>query len=82
MIDTADVSAAIERDNYIATSGATEGNLVRATVDARTDMQSAAEFEDMVVRQVGEERVRLGDVADVELSAETNQLKTQFQLNQ
>ena len=75
-VTATDVSAAIERDNYIATSGATEGNLVRATVDARTDMQSAAEFEDMVVRQVGEERVRLGDVADVELSAETNQLKT------
>ncbi len=72
-----DVNAAIQRDNYISTSGTTEGNLVRATVDARTDMQSAADFEELIVRQVGEERVRLGDVADVELSAETNQLKTQ-----
>ncbi len=71
-----DVNDAIQRDNFISTSGTTEGNLVRATVDARTDMQSAADFEALVVRQVGEERVRLGDVADVELSAETNQLKT------
>ncbi len=71
-----DVNDAIQRDNYISTSGTTEGNLVRATVDARTDMQSAADFEALVVRQAGEERVRLGDVADVELSAETNQLKT------
>ncbi len=71
-----DVSTAIQRDNFISTSGTTEGNLVRATVDARTDMQTAADFEALVVRQVGEERVRLGDVADVELSAETNQLKT------
>jgi len=72
-----DVNAAIQRDNYISTSGTTEGNLVRATVDARTDMKSAADFEELIVRQAGEERVRLGDVADVELSAETNQLRTE-----
>ena len=75
-VTATDVSDAIERDNYISTSGSTEGNLVRATVDARTDMKSAAEFEDLVVRQVGEERVRLGDVADVELAAENTQIKT------
>ncbi|MBP6725293.1 MAG: efflux RND transporter permease subunit, partial [Halioglobus sp.] len=72
-----DINAAIQRDNYISTSGTTEGNLVRATVDARTDMKSAADFEELIVRQVGEERVRLGDVADVELSAETDQLRTE-----
>jgi multidrug efflux pump len=75
-VTASDVKDAIERDNYIATSGATEGNLVRATVDARTDMKSTQDFEELVVRQMDEERVRLGDVADVELSAETTQLKT------
>ena len=75
-VTTSDIREAIQRDNYIATSGATEGNLVRATVDARTDMKSVEDFEELVVRQVDEERVRLGDVADVELSAETAQLKT------
>ncbi len=75
-VTATDVSNAISRDNYISTSGATEGNLVRATVDARTDMKSEADFEELVVRQVGEDRVRLGDVADVELSAETTQFRT------
>jgi multidrug efflux pump len=75
-VTATDVSEAIQRDNYITTSGSTEGNLVRATVDARTDMKSAGDFEQMVVRQMGEERVRLGDVADVELAAESTQLKT------
>jgi len=75
-VTATDVSDAIERDNYISTSGATEGGLVRATIDARTDMKSVADFKKLVVRQVGEERVRLGDVADVELAAETSQLKT------
>lgn len=75
-VTATDVIAAIQRDNYIATSGATEGTLVRATVDARTDMQSESDFEAMVVRQDGEERVRLGDVANVELSAATTQMKS------
>jgi hydrophobe/amphiphile efflux-1 (HAE1) family protein len=75
-VTATDVSDAIQRDNYVATSGATEGNLVRATVDARTDMTTPEDFEELVVRQVGEERVRLGDVADVEMSGETTQLKT------
>lgn len=75
-VTAADVSDAIQRDNFISTTGATEGNLVRATVDARTDMQTAADFEALVVRQLGEDRVRLGDVADVELSAEDSQIRT------
>jgi hydrophobe/amphiphile efflux-1 (HAE1) family protein len=75
-VTATEVSAAIERDNFIATAGSTEGGLVRATVDARTDMHTAEDFENLVVRQVGEERVRLGDIADVELSAESTELKT------
>jgi len=75
-VTATDVNDAVSRDNYISTSGSTEGSLVRATVDARTDLNTVEDFEAMVVRQVGEERVRLGDVADIELSAETTQLKT------
>lgn len=75
-VTASDVRDAIQRDNFITTSGSTEGNLVRASVDARTDMKSAQDFEELIVRQMDEERVRLGDVADVKLSAETTQLKT------
>ena len=75
-VTATEVSDAIERDNFIATAGSTEGGLVRAAVDARTDMQTAEDFENLVVRQVGEERVRLGDIADVEMSAESTELKT------
>ncbi len=71
-----DVVNAISRDNYISTAGATEGHLVRATVDARTDMQDPEEFAALVIRQSGSQRVRLGDVADVELSAESTQFSS------
>ena len=75
-VTATDISDAIQRDNYIATAGATEGGLVRATVDARTDMQSPEAFMNLVVRQNGDERVRLGDVAEVAFSAEDTQVRT------
>jgi multidrug efflux pump len=75
-ITATDVNAAISRDNYISAAGTTEGQWVRVTVDARTDLQTPEQFAELVVRQVGDERVRLGDVADVEMAAETTQMKS------
>jgi multidrug efflux pump len=75
-VTATDINEAIQRDNFIATAGSTEGGLVRASVDARTDMQTPEEFAGLVVRQDGEERVRLGDVASVEFSAESTQVRT------
>ena len=72
-VTAADVSEAVRRDNFISTAGATEGNLVRINVDARTDMQTVEDFERLVVRQAGDRQVRLSDVAEVELAAENNQ---------
>ncbi|MBW2142937.1 MAG: efflux RND transporter permease subunit, partial [Deltaproteobacteria bacterium] len=65
-----DVRNAIQRENYISAAGTTEGNLVRTSVDAQTDMEDPAEFANIVVRQAGDLRVCLGDVADLELSSE------------
>ncbi len=72
-VTAADVSEAVRRDNFISTAGATEGNLVRISVDARTDMQTVEDFERLVVRQEDDRQVRLLEVADVELAAENNQ---------
>lgn len=66
-----DVSHAIRRENYISAAGTTRGQLVRASVDAETDVQSPDKFADIVVRQTGEQRVRLGDIARVELARST-----------
>jgi multidrug efflux pump len=71
-----DVNAAIRRDNYLATTGATEGELVRVEVDARTDMQTPEAFARLTVRLNGDERVRLGDVATVELASQNSQFRS------
>jgi multidrug efflux pump len=70
-VTSTDVSDAIRRDNYISAAGTTRGELVRASVDARTDVQDPEEFATIVVRQNGDQRVQLGDVAKVELASET-----------
>ncbi|HEY7776455.1 MAG TPA: efflux RND transporter permease subunit, partial [Kineobactrum sp.] len=75
-ITASDIHSAISRDNYISAAGSTEGALVRATVDARTDMQTPEAFAALTVRQQGDRRVQLGDVATIALAEENTQFKS------
>lgn len=70
-VTATDINAAIRRDNFISAAGTTRGELVRASVDAETDVQDPAEFASIVMRQEGDQRVTLGDVADIELASST-----------
>ncbi|MEQ8994421.1 MAG: efflux RND transporter permease subunit, partial [Pseudomonadales bacterium] len=70
-VTAADVDAAVRRDNFISAAGTTRGELVRASVDAETDLENPDRFAAIVVRQEGDRRVTLGDVATVELGSET-----------
>ena len=64
-----DINDAIRRDNYLSAAGTTRGELVQASVYAATDMQGPQQFAEIVVRQDGDQRVLLGDVAEVELAS-------------
>ncbi len=64
-----DVTDAIREQNYLSAAGTTRGELVRASVDAETDMQRPEDFAAIVVRQDGERRVTLQDVAELELAS-------------
>ena len=75
-VTASDINTAIRRDNVISTAGATEGEWVRVMVDALTGMQTAQEFRSLVVRQDADRQVRLGDVAEVELAAENDQMRS------
>lgn len=70
-VTATDVNRAIRRDNYISAAGTTRSELVRASVDAETDVQDPDKFGAIVVRQDGDQRVRLADVATMELASET-----------
>ncbi len=65
-----EVHSRIRSQNVLSAVGEAKGNYVRIGLSARTDLRSAEEFKQLVLRSSGETVVRLGDVADVVLGAE------------
>jgi multidrug efflux pump len=64
------VRQALAQNNYLAAVGQTKGSLVQVNLTANTDLRSAREFQQLVIRERDGATVRLGDVADVVLGAE------------
>jgi multidrug efflux pump len=65
------VRQALASNNYLAAVGQTKGSLVQMNLTASTDLKSVEEFKKLVVKRQGDTLVRLSDVADVVLGAET-----------
>src|SRR3954469_16586555 len=70
-VSPAQVSAAMGANNYLAAVGQTKGALIQVNVTAETDLRSVDEFKKLVIRAQNGALVRLSDVADVELGADT-----------
>ncbi len=70
-VSPAQVRAALAANNYLAAVGQTKGALVQVNLTAATDLKSVQEFKHLVIRQSGGTLVRLEDVADVVLGADT-----------
>jgi multidrug efflux pump len=69
-VSPAQVRQALAANNYLAAVGQTKGSLVQVNLTANTDLRSAKEFRELVVRKKDGAVVRLGDIADVVLGAE------------
>jgi multidrug efflux pump len=65
-----EVYSRIREQNVLAAVGETKGNYVRIGLSAQTDLRSAEQFRQLVLRADGDAVVRLGDIADVVLGAE------------
>ncbi|MBX3193240.1 MAG: efflux RND transporter permease subunit, partial [Labilithrix sp.] len=65
------VRQALGANNYLSAVGQTKGALVQVNLTASTDLRSVEEFRRLVVKHNGDALVRLADVADVQLGAET-----------
>ncbi|MDB4997219.1 MAG: multidrug efflux transporter, partial [Myxococcaceae bacterium] len=70
-VTPSDVRQALATNNVLAAVGQTKGALVQMNLTAKTDLRTAEEFKKLVIRQEKGTLVRLGDVADVVLGAET-----------
>src|SRR5438270_619469 len=77
-ISPTDVRNALTRNNYLAAVGSTKGSLLQVNLTANTDLHTADQFKQLVVRQDKGTLVRLGDIADVVLGAEDYNTEVRF----
>jgi multidrug efflux pump len=69
-VSPSDVHDALTRNNYLSAIGATKGSMVSVNLVANTDLRTAEEFRQLVVKHDSGVVVRLGEIADVVLGAE------------
>ncbi len=77
-VSPAQIRAALSRNNYQAAVGQTKGSLVQVNLTTNTDLKSVAEFEQLPIRERDGAIVRLADVADVVLGAESYDAAVSF----
>jgi len=65
------VHDALANNNYLSALGRTKGSMVSVNLVANTDLRTAADFRNLVVKEDKGTIVRLGEIADVVLGAET-----------
>ncbi len=70
-ISPSEVRAALASNNYLSAIGSTKGSMISVNLVANTDLSSAEEFRQLVIRERDGVIVRLEDVANVVLGAES-----------
>ncbi|MCR6655449.1 MAG: efflux RND transporter permease subunit [Opitutus sp.] len=77
-LGAADVRAALASQNYLSAVGQTKGSMISVYLTAQTDLHSAEEFRQIIIREQDGELVRLGDIANVVLGAEDYNASVKF----
>ena len=72
------IRLALANNNFLSAVGRTKGSLIQVNLTANTNLRSVEEFRNLVLRQSGDQFVRLRDVADVELGAEDYDSEVRF----
>jgi len=73
-----EVLAALQSNNYLAAIGRTKGTMIAVNLIANTDLKTVDEFQQLVIQQRNGAIVRLGDVADINLGAESYEEDVRF----
>ncbi len=77
-LTASDVSKALADNDYISAVGSTKGQMVQVTLTSTTNLHSLEDFRNLVVKQVGGSNIRLGDVAQVSLGADSYESRVAF----
>ena len=77
-ISASQVRDALSQNNYLSALGQTKGSMVSVNLVANTDLKTPQEFSALVVKNDGNDVVRLGDIADVQLGSENYDQDVRF----
>jgi multidrug efflux pump len=77
-ISASAVHDALAHNNYLSALGSTKGSMVSVNLVANTDLRTAEEFKQLVVKNNNGVVVRLGDIADVVLGAQNYDSEVRF----
>jgi len=77
-ISPSQVWGALAANNYLSALGRTKGSMTAVNLVANTNLKSVDDFKQLVVKQEGGNVVRLSDIADVVLGAETYDQEVRF----
>ncbi|MFL9932777.1 efflux RND transporter permease subunit [Paraburkholderia sp. RL18-103-BIB-C] len=77
-VTAADVFTALGNNNYLATLGTTKGQMVSIDLNAGTDLHTVDDFRQLAVKQKNGAIVRLEDVANVVLGADSYDFNVAF----
>jgi len=77
-INPDEIRNVLRKNNFLSAVGQTKGSLVQINLTANTDLKSVDEFRNLVVRNTGDQLIRLSDVADVVLGAEDYNSEVRF----
>ena len=65
------VRDALAKNNFLSAIGNTKGTMVTVNMVANTDLRSKEDFAKLVIKKEGDTLVRLSDISDIELGAES-----------
>ncbi len=77
-LSPSDIRRALEANNYLSAVGQTKGQLMQFNLTANTDLRNVEEFKKLVLAERNGAVVRLEDVAEIELGAETYDATVRF----
>src|SRR2546421_8272179 len=77
-ISPSQVRDILAKNNFLAAGGNTKGSLLQVSLTANTDLHTAEQFKQLVVRRDKNTLIRLGDIADVVLGAEDYNTEVRF----
>jgi len=81
-LSPSEVWSALAAQNYLSAVGKTKGEMTFVNLTAKTDVHSAGDFRELVVRERNGAVVRVSDIAEVDLGADDYEVKVMLRGNE